>query len=1079
MQTSRFNGLLPVALLAGQTALFAIDTDRDGLEDSVETHTGIYVSPANTGTNPNHPDSDGDGAGDWYEVATIETRPANPQPNAPNSAAIKPNIPYPLPPPGSAPPATDKPVKVYILSGQSNMVGQGEVNPRSTAGTLATITRDEHKFPNLLDGAGWSVRNDVMYRGVIAAAGNAALTAGQGSGATTIGPELGFGHVMGYHHDEPVLVIKSSEGGRALGWDFLPPGSARDTVGGTTYAGYGDSPASWASGTTPVPTALYGGYQFDQCFLRKTDWAPAGAVNPEVTNITTVLDSWQRDYAAPGKPFEGMSFEIAGFAWFQGWNDGLSYTKAYADRYEANLARFIRQIRSYYESRYPGKIKPKAPFVIATCAFEGWNEAYLNQYPTRRSVIDAQFAVSNNPAKYPDFAGNVKTVEARGFWRDKSISPSPGGNQGFHYNRHAETFMLVGDALGRGMIDLLASAGPDTAPPAVSSLSPADNATGVAPGANLVLTFNEPVAAGTGNITLRNLSDGTQDVIAITDASRISFNGSFVTINPAADLAGGKSYALRIEAAAIKDLANNPFAGIDDDTTWNFTTALPDLTPPEISSLSPADNTSGVATAANLVVTFNEPVALGTGNITLRNLANSTQTTIPVTDTARVSLSGAVLTIRPATNLAGNTPHAIRLDEGLVKDLANNPFAGIADDATWSFTTAPTPTTAEITVVGGPVEAFLNSTKNGFATTHLGTTPIAYNAAGIDKLVVAIGTEAGNNNQKVNGVSVSFNGVAMTEAVMDHAMTPGVGQEGAYDGGYAGIFYLDDPFQGPASFSFSASTTSGAPNGAHVTIIGLAGTGDGKGITSASWATQAAAGNVSTGLTTTANHSLVIAMVENSGRNNSSGTAALAAGSPMTLAHNGLWGSQWGTCASACQSVPASGTTLTPTFTTSAGGNIHVVAAEFLAAEISTSPYQLWSSRYPAADLADPAADFDRGSLPDGIEWVVGGDPTRAGDDAGLAPTGGGPPGADGKFHFTYRRGDPAHLDPDTTLAVEYGSTIGGWATAFHQGSGVEEITITEAPEAPGFSRVTVALPKSLALSGHLFVRLKVTVATP
>jgi alpha-galactosidase len=964
MQTSRFKGLLPVALLAGQTALFAIDTDRDGLEDSVETHTGIYVSPANTGTNPNHPDSDGDGAGDWYEVATIETRPANPQPNAPNSAAIKPNIPYPLPPPGSAPPATDKPVKVYILSGQSNMVGQGEVNPRGTAGTLATITRDEHKFPNLLDGAGWSVRNDVMYRGVIAATGNAALTAGQGSGATTIGPELGFGHVMGYHHDESVLVIKSSEGGRALGWDFLPPGSARDTVGGTTYAGYGDSPASWASGTTPVTTALYGGYQFDQCFLRKTDWAPAGAVNPEVTNVTTVLDSWQRDYAAPGKPFEGMSFEIAGFAWFQGWNDGLSYTKAYADRYEANLARFIRQIRSYYESRYPGKIKPKAPFVIATCAFEGWNEAYLNQYPTRRSVIDAQFAVSNNPAKYPDFAGNVKTVEARGFWRDKSISPSPGGNQGFHYNRHAETFMLVGDALGRGMIDLLASASPDTNPPAISGLSPADNAGAVATAANLVITFNEPVAAGTGSITLRNLSDGTQDVIAITDASQVSFNGSFLTLDPAADLAGGKNYALRIQAAAIKDLANNP-------------------------------------------------------------------------------------------------------------------FAGIADDATWSFTTAPTPTTAEITVVGGPVEACLNSTKNGFATTHLGTTPIAYNAAGIDKLVVAIGTEAGNNNQKVNGVSVSFNGVAMTEAVMDHAMTPGVGQEGAYDGGYAGIFYLDDPFQGPASFSFSASTTSGAPNGAHVTIIGLAGTGDGKGITSASWATQAAAGNVSTGLTTTAKHSLVIAMVENSGRNNSSGTAALAAGSPMTLAHNGLWGSQWGTCASACQSVPASGTTLTPTFTTSAGGNIHVVAAEFLAAEISTSPYQLWSSRYPAADLADPAADFDRGSLPDGIEWVVGGDPTRAGDDAGLAPTGGGPPGADGKFHFTYRRGDPAHLDPDTTLAVEYGSTLGGWATAVHQGSGVEEITITEAPEAPGFSRVTVALPKSLALSGHLFVRLKVTVATP
>ena len=55
---------------------------------------------------------------------------------------------------------------------------------------------------------------------------------------------------------------------------------------------------------------------------------------------------------------------------------------------------------------------------------------------------------------YPEFAGNVKTMEARGFWRDSASSPS---TQGYHYNWNAETYLLVGDALGRGMIDLLAS----------------------------------------------------------------------------------------------------------------------------------------------------------------------------------------------------------------------------------------------------------------------------------------------------------------------------------------------------------------------------------------------------------------------------------------------------------------------------------------------------------------------------------------------------------------------------------------------------------------------------------------------
>jgi hypothetical protein len=210
--------LLAAAFISLPSSLFAIDTDSDGLDDSVETHTGIYVSTTNTGTNPNSSDSDGDGAGDWYEVATIDVAPTAAQPNAPNSAAIKPNIPYPLPAPNSTPPVTNKPVKVFILSGQSNMVGQGNITPLGTAGTLETITKTENKFPNLLNGANWSVRNDVTYRGVIAATGNSALTPGHNNGTTTIGPEIGFGHVMGYHHDEPVLIIKSSEGGRALGW---------------------------------------------------------------------------------------------------------------------------------------------------------------------------------------------------------------------------------------------------------------------------------------------------------------------------------------------------------------------------------------------------------------------------------------------------------------------------------------------------------------------------------------------------------------------------------------------------------------------------------------------------------------------------------------------------------------------------------------------------------------------------------------------------------------------------------------------------------------------------------------------
>lgn len=426
------------------TSLLAVDTDQDGLDDSVETNTGIYVSPLDTGTDPNSPDTDGDGAGDWYEVATIDVNPSDPQPNAPNDPALRTFVPYPLP--ASAPPTSNKPVKVYILSGQSNMVGHGNISPQGTPGTLETITKTEHKFPHLLDGANWVARNDVMYRGVIAALGNAALTAGQGTNSSAIGPELGFGHVMGYFHGEPVLVIKASEGGRALGSDFLPPGSVQYTYGNNTYAGFGDSPKSWLTGTTPTPDGFYGGYQFDQCFLDEADWAPASTASP-VTNVTDILDNFATEYPQ----WASQGFEIAGFGWFQGWNDGLSYTGQYAYRYEQNLAQFIRKIREYYENRYPQNIVENAPFVVATAAFEGWDNSYNDRYPTRQAVLDAQLAVGD-PAKYPEFDGNVRTVEARGYWRIAAQSPR---GQQHHYNRNAETYLLVGDALGRGMIDLL------------------------------------------------------------------------------------------------------------------------------------------------------------------------------------------------------------------------------------------------------------------------------------------------------------------------------------------------------------------------------------------------------------------------------------------------------------------------------------------------------------------------------------------------------------------------------------------------------------------------------------------------
>ncbi len=229
-----------------------------------------------------------------------------------------------------------------------------------------------------------------------------------------------------------------------------------------------------------------------------------------------------------------------------------------------------------------------------------------------------------------------------------------------------------------------------------------------------------------------------------------------------------------------------------------------------------------------------------------------------------------------------------------------------------------------------PVRGFLGSNKAQVTTTHNGSIQVEYDATGIDKLVVAIGTESGFNNRAVTGIGVSFNGVAMNLAVLGN--THG---NPSFDSGGAAIFYLDSPFQGAATFSVSVTTTGGAPNGGLVSIVGLSDTMPGVGNTNATWHGQTSAGNVSTSLTTSADSSLVIAAVQNSGTNNSAGTPNVVA--PLTLIHHGFWGSQWGSLASGYQYVPGSETTITPTFSTNAGGNIQVVAAEFLAAPSRTT----------------------------------------------------------------------------------------------------------------------------------------------
>lgn len=311
------------------------------------------------------------------------------------------------------------PFKITFLTDAAD--GLGWWQRTDIPGTLETLVKSEGQFPRLLDEDGdWKVRDDVWYKGVVTATANKWLSIGCGANGNQIGPELGFGFVMGDHHDQPVLIIKSSQGNRSLGWDFLPPGSEQYSYEGRTYAGYKDTPESWVEGESKREVNWYAGKQYDDCFVA----------------VHELLGDFDRNFPQ----FAGRGYEIAGFVWWQGHKDGGN--DAHANRYEQNLVRLIESLRSEFNAA-------DAPFVLATIGFDGWNMT-----GNQKVVAEAQLAVSGDKGKYQGFAGNVLTVETRDFWREAPVSPR---DQGFHYNGNAETYMLVGEAIANGMLQLLES----------------------------------------------------------------------------------------------------------------------------------------------------------------------------------------------------------------------------------------------------------------------------------------------------------------------------------------------------------------------------------------------------------------------------------------------------------------------------------------------------------------------------------------------------------------------------------------------------------------------------------------------
>jgi len=233
--------------------------------------------------------------------------------------------------------AQEAALKVFILAGQSNMEGHGVIpadpNRNEGKGSLEYVAKNkpDSAISTWLNAEGdWVIRDDVSIHYLQR---HGKLKPGFGVREDCIGPELGFGAVLGDHFKEPVLLIKLAWGGKSLGVDFRPPSASGDATGEYYQA--------LISGTKKVLD------EFETIFPELKDRTP----------------------------------ELIGFGWHQGWNDRVN--QSLNDAYQENMTHLIHDIRRDLNA-------PLLPVVIAETGMSGFDE----KHPRALSLMAAQAAVA-------------------------------------------------------------------------------------------------------------------------------------------------------------------------------------------------------------------------------------------------------------------------------------------------------------------------------------------------------------------------------------------------------------------------------------------------------------------------------------------------------------------------------------------------------------------------------------------------------------------------------------------------------------------------------------------------------------
>jgi len=284
-------------------------------------------------------------------------------------------------------------LRVFVLAGQSNMQGHGTVvDPENDPGSLNDVIQNDSNgdWSEIGDVNNWNtLENAYLYYEGDQSTIKTNVTVGQGANSNLIGPELMFAHALDNFYDEPILIIKTAWGGKSLAEDFRPP-----SAGGTTGAYYTNM----------------------------------------INIVNDITQNLENEFPAIGE----SDFEISGFAWFQGWNDGAS--EDFLNEYESNLTHLITDVRSDLNA-------PNLPFVIASSGHGGYAQSSDGWVKDMQEIVAvAQQNVGCNDELY---GGKVGFVDTKRFYKIQEESPQ---NAIHHFHNNAETFLNIGKAIGKEMI---------------------------------------------------------------------------------------------------------------------------------------------------------------------------------------------------------------------------------------------------------------------------------------------------------------------------------------------------------------------------------------------------------------------------------------------------------------------------------------------------------------------------------------------------------------------------------------------------------------------------------------------------